>query len=354
MGDTTNESEDHNWRQRNNTSRTREAVYEGNWPHPEEQGGHDIYINNQHPHNAQISRKTDGHQIINIMDNSLRNRLRAIHLNEWIPIRDELDEEPPDRSQLQRPHTISGRPIPARAVANETMGDDVARRITIDYGVTRRTLFPELPPPRYASEATGLSDEEDETKHLSRVMSGDIGQDLNPPAKQPSPSTTESPTDPPQQNPNDPGNTNNRDTHDSFRDILETKPVLPKATPDARDTSDSNDGTDEDDQGSADDISTTPFFTGHGREEGAGPYYSSDSGGLSTGKAGRHGREVRRPESVILHVDSYVGLTDFRRHRDLWVANADHICRTCHDGSRCWYPTSHECQRHRRALENDA
>ena len=122
----------------------------------------------------QFSRKTDGHQIVNKMDNSLRNRLRAIHLNEWIPIRDQPDEEPPDRSPLQRPHTSSIRPIPARAVPSETMDDDVARQITIDYGVTRRTLLLGSPPPRDASEATGLSDEEDETKHLSRVMSGAI------------------------------------------------------------------------------------------------------------------------------------------------------------------------------------
>ena len=138
-------------------------------------------------------------------------------------------------------------------------------------------------------------------------------------------------------------------THDSFRDMLETKPILPKTTPDARCNSDSNDGTDEDDHGSADDISTTPLFSGHGWEEGAGPYYSSDSGGSSTGKGGRLGREVRRPESVILRGDSYVGLTDFRKHRDLWAANTYNICRTCHDGSRNWCPTSHECQRHKRA-----
>ena len=71
-------------------------------------------------------------------------------------------------------------------------------------------------------------------------MSGDMEQDLHPPTNQPSPSITESPTDLPQQNLNDPGDTDNHDTHDPFRDILETKPVLSKATPDARDTSDSN------------------------------------------------------------------------------------------------------------------
>ena len=161
--------------------------------------------------------------------------------------------------------------------------------------MTQRTLFPGLPPPRDALEATGQSEEEDETKHLSQAMLGAMGQNLNSPAKQPSPSTTENPTDLPQQNPNDPSNTDNHDTHDSFRDRLETKPILTKTTPDARCNSDSNDGTDEDDHGSANDISTTPLFSDHGWEEGAGPYYSSDIGGLSTGKAGRHGREVKRP-----------------------------------------------------------
>ena len=31
-----------------------EAVFEGNWPHPEEHGKQDIYINNQHPHNGSV------------------------------------------------------------------------------------------------------------------------------------------------------------------------------------------------------------------------------------------------------------------------------------------------------------
>ena len=140
-GNTTDESKDHNWRQHNNASNTNEAVFEGNWPHPEEHDNHYTYINNPRPHNssvdAQISRKTDGHLIVNKMDNSLRNRLRDIQLSEWITIRDKPDEEPPDRSPIQRPHTISERPIPSRAGANETMDDGIARRITIDYGTTR-------------------------------------------------------------------------------------------------------------------------------------------------------------------------------------------------------------------------
>ena len=60
-----------------------------------------------------------------------------------------------------------------------------------------------------------------------------------------------------------------------------------------------NNETDEDSQGSADDASTTPLYSGHGGEEGAGPYFLSDSGGSSTGKAGRYGRKVKRPESFI-------------------------------------------------------
>ena len=39
--DTTSESDDHNWRQRNSANRTNEAVFEGNWPHPEYQGEHE-------------------------------------------------------------------------------------------------------------------------------------------------------------------------------------------------------------------------------------------------------------------------------------------------------------------------
>jgi hypothetical protein len=81
--DTASESDDHNWWQRNNPNRTNEAVFEGNWPHPEDHGERDIYINNRQPHNksvdAQTSKKTDGHQIVNKMDHSLNNRFRGRH-----------------------------------------------------------------------------------------------------------------------------------------------------------------------------------------------------------------------------------------------------------------------------------
>ena len=64
-------------------------------------------------------KQTDGHQIVNNMNNSFRDRFQALHLSEWIPIRDAPDEEP-DRPPLQTPDTIvTERPLPNGAVANE-------------------------------------------------------------------------------------------------------------------------------------------------------------------------------------------------------------------------------------------
>jgi hypothetical protein len=103
----TNQSEDHNWRWRKKNSRcTEEAVFKENWPYPRAKGKHRTYINKQRHSdesvNAQVSKKTDVHQVVDDMDNSLRGRLRALHLPMWIPIRDEPDKEP------QRP--LQGRP----------------------------------------------------------------------------------------------------------------------------------------------------------------------------------------------------------------------------------------------------
>ena len=117
--------------------------------------------------------------------------------------------------------------------------------------------------------------------------------------------------------------------------------------PGVRDNSDTNNGADKDDQDTTNNTSTTALFAGHGRDEGAGNY-SSDSDGSSTGRAARHGRVVMRPESVILRGDSYVALTDFRSRGIPWVASTNHICQICKDGSRCWCPARHRCQRHRR------
>ena len=118
------------------------------------------------------------------------------------------------------------------------------------------------------------------------MLGGVVKQHPNPPAEQPPSSTTESSTDSPPQNPSDIGTTNDLDEYDFFQDILETKPILPKATPDVRDISNSDDEADIDDHDATDNTSTTALFTGHGREEGAGPYYSSKSDESSTGKAG--------------------------------------------------------------------
>ena len=55
---------------------------------------------------------TDGHQIVNNMDNSLRSRFQALHLTTWIPIRDEADEEPEKPSQQRSDTIIMERPLP--------------------------------------------------------------------------------------------------------------------------------------------------------------------------------------------------------------------------------------------------
>ena len=139
-GNTTNKSEDHDWRQRKkNVDYTKEAIFERNWPHPETHGEHDTYINNRRSHsesvNAQISKQIDGHQKVNNMNNLFRVRFQALHLSTWIPIRDVPDEEP-NRPPLQRPDMIiTERPLPDRAVANKALDEKVVRRITIAYDV---------------------------------------------------------------------------------------------------------------------------------------------------------------------------------------------------------------------------
>ena len=134
-GITTNRSEDHNWRLQINRVNSTEEVFGRNWPHPETNSKHITYVNNQRSHsesvNAQISKQTDGHQIVNNINNSFRDTFQALHLSKWIPIRDISDEEP-DRPPLQGPDTIvTERPLLDRAVANEALDDDVVRRITI-------------------------------------------------------------------------------------------------------------------------------------------------------------------------------------------------------------------------------
>ena len=94
-----NQSKDHNWRWcTGNLGCAEEAVFEENWPHSGAKGKHPTYINKQHrldeSVDVQISKKTDGHRIANNMNNSSRGKFRALHLPEWIPIRDEPDEEP--------------------------------------------------------------------------------------------------------------------------------------------------------------------------------------------------------------------------------------------------------------------
>ena len=136
--------------------------------------------------------------------------------------------------------------------------------------------------------------------------------------------------------------TNSADYHgsqDSFRDILDNKPVLSVGTLNIRDESNENYHADHD---TSDNTSTTATFAGHGNddsEEGTGDH-SSDSNGSPTSSAARFGRSPRRgstsrPRSYILRDEPYVGLTDIR---DTRATNPNHACRVCRNGSRCWCP----------------
>ena len=71
----TDHSEDHNWRRKKeNPHRREEAVFENNWPKPRKKHKHDMYINKQYrPDRSvvrQISKRPDGYQIVNNMNNS--------------------------------------------------------------------------------------------------------------------------------------------------------------------------------------------------------------------------------------------------------------------------------------------
>ena len=354
-GNITNQSEDHNWRRRKkNINCTEGAIFDRNWPHTGTNGDHYTYINNQRPPSesvdAQISKQTDSHQIVNNMNNSVRDRLQALHLSTWIPIRDELDEEP-DRSPQRRPNTIiTERPIPDRADANETSNIEAIRQITVAYDVARQA--PRIPLPRNASEAQDPLSDDDITQHPT-IIEGETLEDIKL-TRHPSTRATlrrsssvspEDPTGSSQPQTNNHNITGNHDHQNPFSDTLVTEPVLFGDSPEAENNPGTNDKTGGDSQNTCNDreasdndttdnTSTTALFAGYGRDEGAGNH-SFDSGGSSTGWAARHGRVITRPESFILRGDSYVALTDFRSHRSPWAASANHTCQICKDGSRC-------------------
>ena len=259
-------------------------------------------------------KQTDGHQIVNNMNNSFRDRFQALYLSTWIPIRDKLDEEPDKPPQRRLDRIITERQLPDRAVANEALNDAVICQITTSYKIARQT--PKIPPPKNASEVQSLSDDEDAVTHPTIIgdeTSRDIRQTQYPTtSRRFLSSNPEDPTETSQPHANNLGNTGDRDHQDAFCDVLATEPVLSGGNPGARDNLNTNDETNEDYRTTynawdiPDNTSTTAVFAGYGRDEGAGNY-STDSDGSSTGRAERTGMAVTRPLSYILRGDSYVG-----------------------------------------------
>ena len=277
------------------------------------------------------------------MNNSVRDRLQALHISTWIPIRDELDEEP-DRSPQRRPNTIiTERPIPDRADANETSNIEAIRQITVAYDVARQA--PRIPLPRNASEAQDPLSDDNITQHPTIIEGETRHPNTRATLRRSSSVRPEDPTGSSQPQTNNHNITGNHDHQNPFSDTLVTDPVLFGESPEAENNPGTNDKTGGDSQNTCNDreasdndttdnTSTTALFAGYGREEGAGNH-SFDSGGSSTGWAARQGRVITRPESFILRGDSYVALTDFRSHRSPWAASANHTCQICKDGSRC-------------------
>ena len=144
MKNITNQSEDHNCRWRKEDPHcTEEAVFKRNRPKPRAKDKHDTYINKQHRPDklieCQISKKADGHRIINNMNNSSRIRFQTRHLPTWIPIRDIPDEEP-QRPPRQGPNMKIARGPPSdRIVPTPLAGDVVVRRMTVAHEPTRQT-----------------------------------------------------------------------------------------------------------------------------------------------------------------------------------------------------------------------
>ena len=100
------QSEDHNWRWRI----PYKYCAKENWPNLKEGRTRNAYINKQRhldgPVETQTPKQTDGHQIVNKMDNSIDKNFESLHLSTWIPIR---DEEPPQHQTTAKPETIRER-----------------------------------------------------------------------------------------------------------------------------------------------------------------------------------------------------------------------------------------------------
>ena len=107
----------------------------------------------------QISKRADGHQIVNKMDNSTKFRFQARHLPEWIEIRDVPDEEL-QRPPYQGPGVFQApwRPPPEQAIPPSPTNDIVIQRATEAPALTYRT--PGIQPPYVRETQDSPNDEQ--------------------------------------------------------------------------------------------------------------------------------------------------------------------------------------------------
>ena len=246
------QSEDHNWRRKKgNLHRNEVAVFEKNWPKPKTKDKHGAYINKQSHHDRsvvhQTSRRADGHQIVNNMDNSTRLRLQARHLPEWIEIRDVLDEEP-QRPPYQGPGVFEApwRPPPEQTIPPSPTNDILIRRATATPtpAPTYRTPGVQLPSVREMQDS--LNDEQlaqypppikDETLEEMRRTQYPTTTREN---LRRSPSSSPEALSGPRPLTDITNAAGHNDGQNSFRDILEDEPVLSVGNLNIRDESDEN------------------------------------------------------------------------------------------------------------------
>ena len=125
------------------------AIPERNWPESKAESKHVGYINKQHRHNKPVAdgdpKETDG-QKSNVMDNNTRRRFEALHIPEWIEIRNILDEEPPRPYQGPGPFEAPWRPRPNQTTPSTPTNNEI-RRVTTEQGPPSRARGMRLPRP---------------------------------------------------------------------------------------------------------------------------------------------------------------------------------------------------------------
>ena len=361
---TANQNEDHNWRRKwEKRCQEEMAIPERNWPESRAESKHDGYINKQHRYNRPVAdgdpRETVDRKS-NVMDNNTRRRFEALHIPEWIEIRNIPDEEPPTPYQGPGPFEAPWRPRLNQTTPSTPTSNEI-RRVTTEQGPPSRVRGMRLPRPgdmidtpddgntaQYPPPIRGETREEmwktpyptaSRTNHegssppKAEAQPGlrhlrDITNAGGHGARHPPTTVRASPRQSSSSSPETP-----RTPRDSgLEDVLVNTPVLSRSNPRTRNDSSEN---------SQDDAAAVAALLEYGRsirEENARDR-STDSSESSAGDATRPGRPrirgLARPRSYILRDEIYVEPTDIRNMRQ---NDTDHACQNCKDGSRCWCP----------------